>query len=44
MQSNSIHLLSAVCYKLGLLKAHSSQMDKALFKEAQESFSGPLDN
>lgn len=30
--------------KLGLLKAHSNQMDKVLFKEAQESFSVPLDN
>ncbi|KAM5283039.1 LOW QUALITY PROTEIN: tRNA (guanine(10)-N(2))-methyltransferase TRMT11 [Hipposideros larvatus] len=27
---------------LGLLKTHSNQMDKVLFKEAQESFSVPL--
>lgn len=29
---------------LGLLKAHSNQMDKVLFKEAQESFSVSFDN
>lgn len=35
---------TAMYSKLGLLKAHSNQMDKVLFKEAQESFSVPLDN